>query len=73
MISNFRKGGRFSKIGESLCKKVFSIGEKSEIGGGSFKMTQKCRISFMDGPLENISAQGKNKVKTLFRGLQGYD
>ena len=32
MISNFREGGRFSKIGESLCKKAFSIGEKSEIG-----------------------------------------
>ena len=26
-------GGRFSKIGESLCKKAFSIGGKSEIGG----------------------------------------
>ena len=37
MISDFREGGRFSKIGESLCKKPFSIGGKSEIGGGGFK------------------------------------
>ena len=49
MIFNFREGGRFSKIGESLCKKSFSIGKKSEIGG--LKMTPKIRISFMDGPL----------------------
>ena len=51
MISDFREGGRFSKIGVSLYKKAFSIGEKSEIWGreGS-KMTQKYRISFMDGP-----------------------
>ena len=28
MISDFREGGRFSKIGESLCKRAFSIGEK---------------------------------------------
>ena len=27
------RGGRFSKIGESLFKKAFSIGGKSEIGG----------------------------------------
>ena len=34
MISDFREGGgRFSKIGESLYKKAFSIGGKSEIGG----------------------------------------
>ena len=25
MISDFREGGRFSKIGESLCKRAFSI------------------------------------------------
>ena len=34
MISDFREGGRFSKIGESLRKKAFSIGGKSEMGGG---------------------------------------
>ena len=37
MISDFREGGgevRFSKIGESLCKKAFSIVGKSEMGGG---------------------------------------
>ena len=34
MISDFREGGRFSKIGESLYKKAFSIGGKSEIVGG---------------------------------------
>jgi len=50
MISDFREGGRFSKIGESLCKTAFSIGAKSEIGGGGSKMTPKNRISFMDGP-----------------------
>ena len=33
MISDFREGGRFSKIGESLYKKAFSIGGISEIGG----------------------------------------
>ena len=32
MISNFREGVMFSKMGESLCKKAFSIGGKSEIG-----------------------------------------
>ena len=52
MISNFREGGgRFSKIGESLCNIFFSIGGKSEIGGRGVKMTPKYRISFMDGPL----------------------
>ena len=48
MISNFREGGRFSKIGESLCKKAFGIGGRSEIGGGGSKMTPKNWISFMD-------------------------
>ena len=33
MISDFREGGRFSKFGDSLSKKAFSIGGKSEIGG----------------------------------------
>jgi len=34
MISNFREGGGcFSKIGETICKKAFSIRGKSEIGG----------------------------------------
>ena len=33
MISDFREGGGFSKIGESLYKKALSIGEKSETGG----------------------------------------
>ena len=54
MISDFREGGRFSKIGKSLCKKAFSIGGKSEIGGGGgSKKTTKNRISFMDGPLSH--------------------
>ena len=52
MISDFREGGRFSKIGESLCKEALSIGGKSETGGeGGSKMTLKNWISFMDGPL----------------------
>ena len=50
MISDFREGGRFSKIGESFCKKAFSIRGKSEIGGMGAKMTPKNRISFMDYP-----------------------
>ena len=39
MISDFRDGGggRFSKIGESLCKKALNIGGKSETGGGGVK------------------------------------
>ena len=37
MISDFREGGRFSKIGEFPCKKAYSIGGKSEIGGGGVK------------------------------------
>ena len=41
MISHFREGGRFSKIGESLGKKDFSIGGKSEIGGGGVKNDPK--------------------------------
>ena len=41
MISDFREGGRFSKIGESLCKKAFSIGGKSEIGGRGVKNDPK--------------------------------
>ena len=41
MISNFRERGSFSKVGESLCKKAFSIGEKSEIGGGGVKNDPK--------------------------------
>ena len=41
MISDFREGGRFSKIGESLCKEAFSIGEKSEIGGRGVKNDPK--------------------------------
>ena len=55
MMFDFREGGGgFSKIGEFLCKKAFSIGGKSEIGpyrgeGGS-KMTPRNQISFMDGP-----------------------
>ena len=49
MISDFREGGRFSKIGESLCKKAFSIGEKKEMGEG-VKNGPKLWISFMDGP-----------------------
>ena len=34
MISDFGEGGWFSKIEESLYKKAFSIGRKSEMGGG---------------------------------------
>ena len=46
MISDFREGGSFSKIGESLYK-VFSIGGKSEIGGeGGSKMTQELDIIY---------------------------
>ena len=41
MISDFREGGRFSKIGESLCKEAFSIGGKSEIGGEGVKNDPK--------------------------------
>ena len=42
MISDIREGGHFSKIGESLCKKAFSIGGKSEIGRrGGQKWPQK--------------------------------
>ena len=50
MISDYREGGRFSKFGESLYEKAFSIGGKSEIGGGGLKMTPNNRISFMDDP-----------------------
>ena len=50
MISDFREGGRFPKIGESLCKNAFSIGGKSEMGGEGSKMAPKNRISFMDDP-----------------------
>ena len=52
MISDFREGGRFSNIEESLYKKAFNIREKSVIGGGGGKMTKKYRISFMDGPFD---------------------
>ena len=49
------RGGRFSKIEESLCKKAFSIGGKLEIGGrgeaGGSKMIPTNWISFMGGPL----------------------
>jgi len=42
MISDFWRGGdKFSKIGESLCKKAFSIGGKSEIGGGGVENDSK--------------------------------
>ena len=41
MISDFREGDKFSKIGESLCKKAFSIGGKSEIGGEGGKNDSK--------------------------------
>ena len=42
MISDFREeGGRFSKIGESLSKKTFSIGKKSEMGGRGVKNDPK--------------------------------
>ena len=41
MISDLGEGGWFSKIGESLCKKAFSIGGKSEIGGGGVKNDPK--------------------------------
>ena len=37
MISDFREGGKFLKIGESLGREVFSKGEKSEIGGRGVK------------------------------------
>ena len=56
MISDFREGGRFSKIRESLCKKPFSIGGKLEIGGGvGSKNDPKNQILFMDGPLVKIT------------------
>ena len=35
------EGGRFSKIGESLCKKAFSKGGISDIGGGGVKNDSK--------------------------------
>ena len=41
MISDFREGGVFSKIGESLYKNAFSIGGKSEIGGRGVKNDPK--------------------------------
>ena len=51
MISDFREGGRFSKIGESLCKKDFSIGGKSEIGGrGGQKRPQKIGYHIWTAP-----------------------
>ena len=37
----FRGGGRFSKIGDSLSKKAFSIGGKSEIGEKGVKNDPK--------------------------------
>ena len=51
MISDFREGGdRFTKVRESLYKKAFIIGGKSEMGGGGVKNDPKIRISFMDNP-----------------------
>ena len=50
MTFDFREGGSFSKVRESLCKKAFIIGGKSEIGGGGSKINPKNKISFMDGP-----------------------
>ena len=45
------RGGRFSKIGESLCKKAFSIGGKSEIGGrGGQKWPQKIGYHLWTAP-----------------------
>ena len=44
----------FSKIGESLSKKAFSIGGKLEIGGREGQNGPKNWISFMDGPLRHI-------------------
>ena len=74
MISDFREGGRFSKIRESLCKNAFSIGGKSEIGGkGGSNMTSKNRISFMDNPqsilipnMMNVRIWAFSVFKTIF-------
>ena len=54
MISDFRDSGRFSKIGESLCKKAFSIEEKSEIGGGGVKNDLKKSDIIYGRPLSPI-------------------
>ena len=53
---------------DSLCKKAFSTGGKSEIGGrGGSKMTPKNRISFMDGPKDAFAADSESI--RLDRGL----
>ena len=57
MISNFREeGGRFSKLGESLCKKAFSIEEKSEIGGRGVKNDSKKSDIIHGQPLYTLIA-----------------
>ena len=50
MISDFWEGGRFSEIGESLCKKAFGIGGKSEKGGGGSKITPKIGYHLWTAP-----------------------
>ena len=57
------RGGRFSKIGESLCKKAFSIGGKSEIGGrGGQKWPQKIGYHLWTAPNENFFRQEDTHV-----------
>ena len=60
MMSDLREGDRFSKIGESLCKKAFSIGGKSEMGGGGVKNDPKNRMYIYGRPLNS-----KGKLKSL--------
>ena len=63
MISDFREGGRFSKIGESLCKKAFNIGEQSEIGGRGVNYDPKKSDIIYGWPLTCLSFSGSRKQR----------
>ena len=66
MISDFREGGSFSKIGDSLSKKAFSIGGKSEIGGrGGQKWPQKIGYHLWTAPFEFLQMRFKNNCSFL--------
>ena len=51
MISDFREGGQVFKNWRPQCKKAFSIGEKSEIGGGGVKNGPKISDIIYGRPL----------------------
>ena len=44
------RGVSFQKSESPYAKKAFTIGGKSEMGGGGVKNDPKIRISFMDNP-----------------------